>query len=280
MHQAALNHNGLQLPIRNSRLKLSQGQVFWREVGQGEALIFLHGSWHDSSQWLPLFEQLQHQFHCLAPDLLGFGDSERPQHHYSVALEVECLAEYIQALGLQRFYLVGHSLGAWVAASYALKHLEQLQGLILIAPEGVEAPGQGNRWWRSHLLVGRLSFLALLLRWVQPIAHLLGLQPQIQRMLNHRRQLRQSPIACELLFQRRRAERLSELLQDRLGSLSTPTLIIQGEQDATAEQLLAQIYAEQTPQSTLKTLPGQSRNLVEAQAQLLAEQIQAWSQAR
>jgi pimeloyl-ACP methyl ester carboxylesterase len=36
----------------NSRRKLSQGLLFWREAGKGIPVIFLHGAWNDSSQWV------------------------------------------------------------------------------------------------------------------------------------------------------------------------------------------------------------------------------------
>ncbi|MBA3923667.1 MAG: alpha/beta fold hydrolase, partial [Nostocaceae cyanobacterium] len=124
--------------LRNSRMKLSGGRIFWREIGEGTAVILLHGSWQDSGQWVAVMDYLRQDHHCFAPDLLGFGDSEHPQIHYSIDFEVECLAEYLEALKLRHVYLVGHSLGAWVAASYALKYPDQIGGLVLLAPEGVQ----------------------------------------------------------------------------------------------------------------------------------------------
>ena len=102
--------------LRNSRVKLPLGHIFWREIGQGPSLVFLHGSWDDSSQWLPTIEHLSPYYQCFAPDLLGFGDSERPNVHYSIDLEVECLAQYLDTLKLREVYLIGHSVGGWVAA--------------------------------------------------------------------------------------------------------------------------------------------------------------------
>jgi len=128
--------------FRNSRRKLSQGLLFWREAGEGTPVVLLHGAWDDSSQWLSVMETLSQSFHCFAPDLLGFGESDRPQIHHSIDLQVECIAEFLQALRLEKVYLVGHSLGGWIAASYALQYAEQVEGLVLLAPEGVEVEGQ------------------------------------------------------------------------------------------------------------------------------------------
>ena len=155
----------MPLPLRNARIRLTQGQIFWREVGQ-DTIVFLHGAWEDSSQWVPLIERLSAEYHCLVPDLLGFGESERPGVHYSIGLEVACLAEHLEALKLRRVYLVGHSLGGWIAMSYALKYQEQVEGVVLLAPEGVQAEGLGRRWWQAKLL--RLPMVG----WGLPIAPL------------------------------------------------------------------------------------------------------------
>ncbi|NJN85784.1 MAG: alpha/beta fold hydrolase [Leptolyngbyaceae cyanobacterium SL_7_1] len=95
------------LPVRNARIRLSQGQLFSREVGHGRAIVFLHGSWSDGSEWLPVMEQLADQFHCLAPDLLGCGESDRLTLNYSVDSQVESLADYLEALKLRDLLLVG-----------------------------------------------------------------------------------------------------------------------------------------------------------------------------
>jgi pimeloyl-ACP methyl ester carboxylesterase len=245
----------MSLPLRNSRLKLSQGQIFWREIGQGEALVFLHGSWSDSSQWVPVIEQLGEEYHCFVPDLLGFGESERPKIHYSIESQVETLAEYLESLRLRQVYLIGHSLGAWVAASYALKYLDQVRGLVLLAPEGIQVQKLGRRWWWARWLMARPPLLFWLLRSLRPIAPLLGLQKQVERALQWRRQLLQSPVACRLLFQRRRVEIKAEQLQERLDWLKVPVVVLQSEQDAFAAKLLSQTYTELTPTANWRIVP-------------------------
>jgi hypothetical protein len=44
--------------FRNSRRKLSQGLLFWREIGNGIPVVFLHGAWNDSSEWVAVMESL------------------------------------------------------------------------------------------------------------------------------------------------------------------------------------------------------------------------------
>lgn len=61
---------------RSSRIELSAGQISWHEAGDDRRpiLIFL-GSWHDRRQWNRAIDLLSKDFHCLALDLLEFGNS-------------------------------------------------------------------------------------------------------------------------------------------------------------------------------------------------------------
>lgn len=262
----------MTLPIRNSRIKLSAGQLFWREVGQGTTIIFLHGSWTDSSQWLPAIEQLSSQFHCIAPDLLGFGESERPRGHCSIELQTECLAEFLDTLRLKQVYLVGHSVGSWVAASYALKHAEQVKGLVLLNAEGVQVKRLANRWRWARWLMGRPPVLAWGLTLMLPIARLLGLRSKLQDLLQLRQILRRSPTACSLLFQRRAAEIRAESLQDRLAWLKLPLLLLQSEQDSSVAAVLQRAYSE-APEAKLQDLPGDAADVLQADPTAVAEAI-------
>lgn len=262
-------------PLRNSRMKLSQGHIFWREIGQGEALVFLHGSWSDSSQWVPVLEQLGLDYHCLAPDLLGFGESEHPNIHYSIELQVEALAEYLENLRLKQIYLVGYSLGAWVAASYALKYLDQVRGLVLIAPEGIHVEKLKQRWNWERLLLAKPPILFWLLRSLRPIAKMLGGSKRIERSLQLRQQMLQAPAACQLLFQRRRAEIKAELLQGRLDWLKIPVLILQSEQDAFAAKVLSQTYAELLPEANWQIIPQGGTDLPLTAPAAVVDQIRA-----
>lgn len=260
----------MHLPLRNARLKLPLGQLFWREVGHGPTLVFLHGSWHEGSQWLSVIDHLCTDYHCLAPDLLGFGNSEKPKTHYSIELEMECLAEYLESLHLRQVYLIGHSLGAWVATSYALKYQHQVQGLILLEPEGIALDPHANRWlpW----LLAQPPILAWLLQALRPIAQGAGWRQGIDRLLQLRQKLLQSPTACQILFQRRRAEIKAEHLQERLSWLKVPTLILTGERD-TASQPAITVLNQQVDQLEQHLVPDLSQDLPEVAPALVAQHI-------
>ncbi|MGB3262442.1 MAG: alpha/beta hydrolase [Microcoleus sp.] len=267
----------MYLQLRNSRVKLSLGHIFWHEVGQGPNLVFLHGSWQDSSQWLGTIEHLSPYYQCFAPDLLGFGDSERPNVHYSIDLEVECLAQYLDALNLRQVYLVGHSVGGWVAASYAIKYPDRVQGLVLFAPEGVKVGHRRARWQTARWLVAQPPLAYWLLRSIYPVAKFVGGKKKIDRLLNFRQQLMQSVVAVQLLFKRRRAEITAELVDENLPLLKAPVLLLHGSEDTVTALSLCQCYAALVPDAELQSInPGES-NLPQEVPDLVAKYIREFA---
>lgn len=263
--------------FRNSRIKTSQGMLFWREIGEGTPIIFLHGTWKDSSQWISVMEMLAQDFHCFAPDLLGFGESEFPNVDYSIDLQVECLAQLLhtlkRALKQQRVYLVGDSLGGWIAASYALKYPEQINGLVLLAPEGVEIQGQKKRWEKMQRIANRPPLVFKLLRLFRLIMKIFGFDQNIEQDWQFHQVMLQYPTACELLFQRQHLEIQAELLHDELSFITVPVLILQGEKDSQEAIAMSQLYAEYILHTKLKIIARAEDNLPESCGSVVAGHI-------
>lgn len=257
----------------NSRRKLSQGLLFWREAGTGTPVIFLHGAWNDGSQWVSVIESLSLAFHCFVPDLLGFGESENPNIHHSIDLQVECLAEFLQALKLKKVYLVGHSLGGWIAASYALKYPEQISGLVLLSPEGVEVEGQEKYLQKLRRLVNLSPLVVKLLRLLRPLTKILGWDEKIEQDLQQRQTLLQYPIASHLLFQRQQPEIAAELLQNRLYLIEVPVLVLQGGKDTPNALAKSQTYTQLLPKVDFKIIAHAGNDLPESSAGVVADDI-------
>lgn len=265
----------MYLSIRHSHIRLSQGNLFWREVGSQDnsPLIFLHGSWHDSSQWLSVIQLLSTKYHCFAPDLLGFGESDAPNIHYSIDLMVDCLAEYLKMLKLEKVYFAGHSLGAWIAASFALKYPEKVADLVLISPEGIQVEGQKKRWKRMRSLLGPPAFLLWGLQFIYPFAQLLGKHQKIEALFQLRQVMLKYPAATQLLVKRRWAEYQAELLNERLCDLKSALLIIQGIQDDAIALSLSEAYAQMAPLAELKLIPSANHDLPDSEPDVVAELI-------
>ena len=218
----------------NSRIKVSAGQIFWRETGDNHRphAIFLHGSWDDSRQWQPIIELLGHNFHCLAIDLLGFGNSTAVETPGSISVEVDCLHEFVTALKLRPVYLVGHSLGAWVAISYALKYPDLVQGVVAISPEGFSLANwqqysKFTRWLLAHPRLFKLWLSGLAV--VTSISD--GADPLVKRQ-KYWNFFHDFPTTCKILFQQSSNDLQAELVANRLRQIGAPFLVLQSDVDS------------------------------------------------
>lgn len=99
---------------------------------RGDAVVLLHGwpdSWFSFSRVLPL---LPSRLRALAPDQRGFGDSERPERGYTIEDLASDVPAFLDALGIERATVVGHSLGSFVARRVAEGHPGRVASLVLI----------------------------------------------------------------------------------------------------------------------------------------------------
>ena len=104
----------------------------------GIPVVFLHSFAGDSGHWASQLSHLRHHRRALAIDLRGHGKSAAPRDgDYSLAALARDVDVVVDALGIKRFVLVGHSLGGAVAIAYAARHSSRVAGLVL-----VDAPGK------------------------------------------------------------------------------------------------------------------------------------------
>ncbi|MFY0633315.1 MAG: alpha/beta fold hydrolase [Vannielia sp.] len=110
------------------RIEVPGGWLAVEDQGAGAPVVFLHGFSLDHRSWAPQIKAFRARHRCIAYDLRGFGQSSLPQDEYDHVADLEALRA---ALGLDRFSLVGLSLGANVARAYAARHPERVTGLVL-----------------------------------------------------------------------------------------------------------------------------------------------------
>ncbi|MFT7800121.1 protein ABHD4-like [Arapaima gigas] len=119
------------------------------ESGCQTPLVMVHGFGGGVGLWIRNLDSLCRSRVVHVFDLLGFGRSSRPHFPSDAALAeeqfVRSIEEWRRALGLQRMILLGHSLGGYLATSYATQHPERVAHLILVDPWGFpEHPKPGS----------------------------------------------------------------------------------------------------------------------------------------
>jgi pimeloyl-ACP methyl ester carboxylesterase len=102
--------------------------------GRGEAIVLVHGFGESLVTWRSVFTRLADSADVVALDLPGHGLSSKPASGYATDSLAADLIEALDALGIERAVLVGHSLGGAIAAATALRAPERVAGLVLIDP--------------------------------------------------------------------------------------------------------------------------------------------------
>jgi pimeloyl-ACP methyl ester carboxylesterase len=109
------------------------------EAGEGnpDHLILIHGFLVSHVEFDDVIDALAETFHVIAPDLPGFGESEKPnpaRYNYGVETFTEAVADLIAAYGVGRANVVGHAMGGAVGISLAAQYAELVTRLVLVDP--------------------------------------------------------------------------------------------------------------------------------------------------
>jgi pimeloyl-ACP methyl ester carboxylesterase len=161
-----LEVKSLQTPI---------GRVSTLQAGRGEAVLMVHGLGATKASLLPTVRALSATHRAIAMDLPGFGDTQKPLGAaYDAPFFARSVIEVLDALGLARVHLVGHSLGGRVALEVAMRHPSRLQTVTLITPS--------MAWRRTRPWAPYLRLLRPELAILQPTPRML-VEPLIRRLI-------------------------------------------------------------------------------------------------
>jgi pimeloyl-ACP methyl ester carboxylesterase len=225
-----------QLMIDSRTTTVNGHQINYYTAGQGEPLVVIHGGLGDASTWLNNIAVLSAHYRVYAPDLPGFGRSQTLEGRHDIPRLAEFIDYFTASLGIRRFHLMGHSIGGGVALNYALRFPQKVKKLVLISSLclGVEI----GLWVRVLSIVARslgASLKATLrgLHWLSekfmpPFDLLLPLNPANIDLGGNITTFREQTL----------------VLQNRLGDLSMPTLVVWGSKDNIVPVKQAYIAAE------------------------------------
>ena len=126
--------------------------VKWGE--QGRPIVGIHGLTANAFSFQAWADGLATDYQLYAHDLRGRGDSDKPEHGYSVPIHAADLAHLIDAWGLERPIVIGHSLGALIALYFAAHYPDKLSKLVLVdagAPLPWHTPEEQPAWLTASI---------------------------------------------------------------------------------------------------------------------------------
>jgi epoxide hydrolase 4 len=106
----------------------------FKESGEGKLMILLHGFPEFWYSWIKVMPMLANHFKVVAPDLRGYGQSEKPKSvsAYNYKILAKDIAEIIKALGYNKAFIVGHDWGGAIAWEFAKLHAPMTEKLIVL----------------------------------------------------------------------------------------------------------------------------------------------------
>ena len=100
-------------------------------------MVLLHGIAGTSATWDAVIPRLAEHYDVIAPDLLGHGESAKPHGDYSLGAYANVVRDLLEALGMERATIVGHSLGGGIAMQFAYQFIERCERLVLVSSGGL-----------------------------------------------------------------------------------------------------------------------------------------------
>ncbi len=124
--------------LTSATCRLNGHDVHYVHAGDGPPLVFLHGVLGSHRVWAHLAGEMAQTHTVVAPDLFGCGDSTaRAAADYSLGGHAGVVRDLLDALGIDRAIIVGHSLGGGIAMTFAYLFPDRVSGLVLVASGGL-----------------------------------------------------------------------------------------------------------------------------------------------
>jgi 3-oxoadipate enol-lactonase len=226
--------------------------ISYEVAGKGEALVLIHGGQMDRRMWDAQFAVFAKEYRVIRYDIRGFGRSKAPDQPYSHVQDLHALLRHLR---VSKAHCMGLSLGAAIAADFALVHPEMVNSLVLVCPglggfrfqdkandlrAVVEAARDGNDEKAAELWLGN-PYLSVAME------HL-SLRPQLS-------QLARDNVRCWLnnpLLVRPTIPPAAE----RLREIRVPALVIEGERDVSDIHEIVKRMAAEIPVVEQHLVPG------------------------
>lgn len=226
----------------------------YHDVGSGEPVLLIHGSGPGVSafaNWRLTLPSLSKRYRVLAPDMVGFGFTERPgDFHYTMDNWVAHIVGFMDAMGIARARVVGNSFGGALALALAIRHPQRVQRLVLMGSVGVRfqiTPELDAVW-------GYTPSFENMRRLVDIFAYDRALVSDELAMLRYKASIRpgfQESFSAMFPAPRQRWVNAMASPEEAIRALKTPTLIVHGRDDRVIPLSNAYKFLELLPRAQL-----------------------------
>jgi pimeloyl-ACP methyl ester carboxylesterase len=240
--------------ILGKTIKVNGHDIRYYTAGEGEPLVVIHGGGGDARTWWENISELAEKYTVYAPDLPGYGGSQALDGHYYIPELSEFIGSFATNLGLEKFHLVGHSLGGGVALDYTLKSPQRIKKLVLVSSLCL---GREIAFWvrlmsipaliqsLGALTIGVLKGIKWLFEQLNPVEYIMPLSAASVTVGGSITTFRQQSL----------------VLDNRLAEISVPTLLVWGAKDPIVPVRHAYQAARIIPDCRVKVFENRGHNV-------------------
>jgi pimeloyl-ACP methyl ester carboxylesterase len=235
--------------------------IYYETYGAGEPLVLIAGLGYSSWMWHKMIPGLAQHFQVIAFDNRGVGETDKPAGPYTAQLLADDLAGLLNALGIARAAILGHSMGGFIAQAFALSKPELVSKLILsatnfggpcaipVTPEALAVLTDTKSDPIERLRRGILISCAPGFGDAHPEIVQAWLDFRVQHPIDPAGYQAQLAIGLALMAE-------DACFEPKLKTIVAPTLILFGEHDKVVPPGNAELLARQIPNSTIRILPN------------------------
>ena len=243
------------------RLVVNGSDIFFRDEGRGDTVIFGHSSTGSSGQWRGAIERLESRYRCLAPDHLGYGRSSAYSGDGSLIDQELAVIDALLGLADGRAHFVGHSFGGALLARSAVRNADRVRSLKVIEPiffNLLESHERDAEYAEIHAVADRVAQLVrsgtpeeaarvFIDYWTAPGSFD---AMTTERQLATVKGIEKVRFEWEIAFSSVGAS------ADELSSLSFPVQLIGGSETTAAAAAVMQLLQEIWPTARVAEIPG------------------------
>ena len=246
-------------------------KIAYSIVGQGDPIIFIHGIGSRKYTWNGVIEKLKDQYQCISYDLRGHGDTPLPSSNdFFLDDMVDDLENLRSYLNLNRFHLVGHSLGGQIAPRYAKRYPKHVIALCLLSTAAFRTKDEKQKILNVIEQIKKIGLNEvlpkLITRWFTD--DFIAKNPNI--ISDRMNQVRETELQ---IFLRVFWIYATCEMEQWLSEIETPTLLMTGENDLACNPNLNKKMASSLPNSKIEILKDLRHTITIEAPKLVGEKL-------
>lgn len=242
-------------------------QVRYVEMGQGDPILFLHGWGTGLYTFLGMMELMQGDGRLVALDFPGFGESEVPHDVWGTEEYAAFTVQFAKQLGIERCTLISHSFGGRVSMRMALQQPQLVTNMAMIAAAGIKR----QQSFFKKMRIRTIQTLAKTAGAMLPSFIGMPIKQKLYSLIASPDYLQAG--ALKNIF----VKVVNEDMKDVLPTISVPTLLLYGSDDAMTPPEVGKLLRDGISNSSYIEFPGFDHNtILERGRHQVCHQIQQW----